>query len=174
MKSGLIILVLFFLTKISVAQSDLQRCTAIYFLGMDSILSQGKDPFAEWHNCAKGKQMPDFSVETISGDKIETEKLRNKVLVINLWMIDCHPCIAELPDLNRLVKEYKNKDVVFIAVTTETLKRLKTDFFPKYKFDFNMAADAKPVIDLLGGSGYPRTFIIDKTGKIREVCQGVS
>src|SRR5687768_5632274 len=128
MKRGLIILVLFFLTKISVAQNDLQRCTEIYFIGMDTILNQGKDPFVEWHNCTKGKQLPDFSVETIGGDKIETEKLRGKVLVINLWMIDCHPCITELPDLNRLVQEYKSKDVVFIAITFETLKRLRSDF----------------------------------------------
>jgi len=140
----------------------------VFFKGPNNVSKL----FAEWHDCVLGKQIPDFSVTTISGEKIETQKLRGKVLVIDFWMIDCYPCIAELPYLNQMVEEYKNKNVVFLAITFETLTRLNSDFFPKYKFDFSIVSDAKSVIDSFGGSGYPKTFIFDKTGKIKEVWPG--
>ncbi|MEI9911703.1 MAG: TlpA disulfide reductase family protein [Bacteroidota bacterium] len=172
MKVASVLLFITLLTKVSSAQNDLFKCAEKNFLHMDTVLKQGKNPWNEWHDCVIGKQMPDFSVTTISGQKIEAEKLRGKILVINLWFIDCHPCIAELPALNKLVDAYRDKNVVFLAMTYETLKRLNVDFFPKYKFDFSLLSDADAVIDMFGGSGYPTTYIIDKKGKIKEAWIG--
>jgi peroxiredoxin len=159
------------LTKNSFAQNDVFKCAEENYLHMDSVLNQGKDPWAEWHNCVIGKKLPDFSVTTISGQKIETGKLKDKIVVLNLWMIDCRPCILELPALNKLVEEYRDKNVLFLAITFETLKRLTTDFFPKYKFDFDIAADAAGITDMFR-SGYPTTFIVDKMGEIKEAWPG--
>src|SRR5436190_960752 len=124
------------LTNFSSAQNDLIKCSEKEFLNMsDTAFFKRANNVAkltaEWHDCVVGKQMPDFSATTIAGEKIETKKLRGKILVVDFWMIDCHPCIAEIPYLNKMVEEYKNKNVVFLAVTFETLKRLNTDFFPK-------------------------------------------
>ena len=63
--------------------------------------------------------------------------------MINLWFTSCYPCIAELPALNRLAKEYKDKDVVFIGLSLDSKKMLDRDFFPNYKFDFKIVADAR-------------------------------
>ena len=79
-------------------------------------------------NCIKGKEMPLLSLKTISGEKIETKDLKGKVIVINLWFTTCHPCIAELPALNKLVKEYKDKNVVFLGLSTDTKEILDRDF----------------------------------------------
>ncbi|MES1217880.1 MAG: TlpA disulfide reductase family protein [Bacteroidota bacterium] len=177
MKKVFILLFITLLTKISSAQNDLIKCAEKEFLNMsDTAFFKGANDVTkllrEWHDRVLGKEMPDFSVTSIFGQKIETEKLRDKIIVLDFWMIDCYPCIAELPAFNQLVEEYKKSNVVFLAITFETLKRLNTDFFPKYKFDFNLVSDAKNIIDLFGGSGYPKTFVIDKTGKIREAWPG--
>ena len=126
----------------------------------------------QWMNCVQGKNIPDFKAVSISGDSIDTKNLKGKVVVINFWFIECHPCIAELPALNKLVKEYKDKDVVFLAPTFETKARLDTAFFPKYKFNFTIIADAQKIRGLFGETGYPTTYIIDKTGKIKQTYLG--
>jgi len=127
----------------------------------------------DWENCIKGKQMPYLSFETIAGEKIETEKLKGKVLVINLWFIDCHPCIAELPALNRLVKEYKDRDVMFISLSQDTEKHLDEFFFPKYKFNFKIVPNASGIIfKEIGNTGFPTTYIIDKKGNVQAAWTG--
>jgi len=118
--------------------------------------------------------MPDFTAKTISGNTITMKELKDKVVVINFWFIDCHPCIAELPALNKLVEDYRDKNVVFLAITYETLKRLNEDFFPKYKFDFTIMPDAKAVTHMFNASGYPTTYIVDKKGIINTAWCGGS
>lgn len=150
------------------AQSELQKCTEINFLKMDSVLALGKNPFVEWHDCMLGKPLPSFSLETTDGEIIDNNAIKGKVMVLSLFMISCVPCIVELPDLNRLVAEYKEKGVVFLSITPDELNLLKKDFFPKYKLDFQVVAGAPEAIKLFGGPGYPKLFIINTEGNIVE------
>jgi peroxiredoxin len=125
-----------------------------------------------WKNCISGKPMPELSLKTVTGEKIETKDLKGKVIVINLWFTTCHPCIAELPALNRLVEEYKNKNVVFLGISTDTKAMLDADFFPKYEFDFKIIADGKDIVKKIGNTGFPTFYIIDTAGKVREAWSG--
>lgn len=158
------------LSIITFAQNDVLDCwkTIRQQIEKDNNLMD----MQQWMNCVKGKKIPEFKAVSISGDSIDTKNLRGKVVIINFWFIECHPCIAELPALNKLVKEYKNKEVVFLAPTYETKARLDTAFFPKYKFDFTIIADAQKIRGLFGETGYPTTYIIDKTGKIKQTYLG--
>ncbi len=92
--------------------------------------------------------------------------------MINFWFVECHPCIAELPALNKLAEEYKDNSVVFLAPTYETKQWLDTFFYTKYKYDFMIIPDAINVINQFGGTGYPTTYIIDRKGKLKEVFNG--
>jgi thiol-disulfide isomerase/thioredoxin len=174
MKRIFIIVVIILLCKFTSGQSGFSKCydTLHRHLITDTVLKG--NVFADWENCIRGKQMPYLSVETISGEKVETQKLKGKVLMINLWFMACHPCIAELPALNHLVKEYKGKDVVFLGLCTDTKDRLDSDFLPKYKFDFVIVPDALDVIRKIGQTGYPTTYIIDKKGNVQAVWNGGS
>ncbi len=169
-----IVFLLFFISswKLSSGQGGFSTCfdTLFRHLRNDSVLNA--NVYTDWQNCIKGKPMPSLSVKTISGEKIETKDLRGKVLVINMWFTACHPCMAELPALNRLVKEFKGKDVVFLGLSTDTKESLDKYFFPKYKFDFKIVPDAKDVIQKIGQIGFPTTYIIDKKGNVQSTWAG--
>ena len=62
-----------------------------------------------------GCKIPDFNVKTINNKVLNTQDFRGKVIVLNFWFTACSPCIAEMPALNMLEKEYHDSDVVFIA-----------------------------------------------------------
>jgi peroxiredoxin len=141
---------------------------------MDSLDRIGKNAFEEWKKCVLEKEIPEFTAITISGDTIEMNELKGKVVVINFWSIDCRPCIAELPGLNKLVKDYKESNIVFLAITWEAVNRVRKDFQPKYKFDFVIVPDALNIIDKIAASGYPTTYIIDRKGIIKAAWNGGS
>ena len=162
---------LFFLSNASFSQTFSQCYDTMYYhLTHDTPASL--EPMKTWKNCISGKPMPELSLTTVTGEKIETKDLKGKVIVINLWFTSCLPCILELPALNRLVEEYKDKNVVFLGISTDTKAMLDADFFPKYKFDFKIIADGRDIVKKIGNTGFPTFYIIDKEGKVRDAWSG--
>lgn len=174
MQKELILLFFSLLVKTLPAQMTIADCVRNIFINADSVNKSGKNPFKEWKTCVLGKPMPEFTVKNIKGDIVEMNRLKGKIVVINFWFIDCHPCIAELPALNKLVEEYKGKDIEFLAMTWETPKRIREDFFSKHKLDFTVIPVDRIEIDKIIASGYPTTFIIDRKGIIKTAWNGGS
>lgn len=172
MKKVIFISALILITKFSLAQNTFFECydTLQWHLTHDKNFSL--NAYTKWQSCVKNKEMPQLSLKTITGEKIETKDLDGKVIVINLWFTTCHPCIAELPALNKLAEEYKDKDVVFIGISTDTKAMLDADFFPKYKFDFKIIADGNDIVKKIGHTGFPTTYIIDTKGKVVDAWIG--
>jgi len=163
---------LFLTANILSAQVDIGVCARNVFINADSITKAGGQPLKEWEDCILRKKVPDFNVITLAGDTIQSSTLKGKILVINFWFIDCHPCIAELDGLNKLVAQYIGKDVVFLAITWEAKERIVKDFLPRHQLDFNIISDARVLTDQLMGSAYPTTYIIDQSGFIQYAWMG--
>jgi peroxiredoxin len=70
------------------------------------------------------KNAPAFTVNSLSGKTFKLEDLRGKAVVLNFWYTSCAPCIAETPNLNKLVDEYQNKEVVFLAMAMDSAVKL--------------------------------------------------
>ena len=119
----------------------------------------------DWRNCVVDKPVPRFHTVALNNEKINSERLKGKIIVINFWFIGCPPCIAEMPALNQLVKEYKDKGVVFLGFTLDDKKSLKK-FFTTHQFDFTIIPEAQNIEDLFGVLEHPVNFIIDQNGKV--------
>jgi thiol-disulfide isomerase/thioredoxin len=52
------------------------------------------------------------------------ESLRGNIVVIEFWATWCSPCISAIPHLNQLAKEFRNQNVVFLAITDDDPERL--------------------------------------------------
>jgi peroxiredoxin len=72
-----------------------------------------------------------FRVITLKGDTIQLKNLEGKVVVVCFFFAACAPCISEIPELNKLVKKYKDKQIEFIAISTSDSK---TDLEDLQKF----------------------------------------
>ncbi len=114
---------------------------------------------------APGSIATDFSGTLFDGSSVQLSKLKGKVVVLNFWFTGCVPCVTEIPDLNGLVKKYKDKDVEFLAVTYDE-KSLVSEFLKKYPFDYKIVADAQNVIDSYKTTSFPTHIVLDKEGKI--------
>jgi peroxiredoxin len=172
MKRIFIALIIFLQVKNGSAQFPLTDCIYNTFNHMDSLAKAGKNANEEWKHCVLEQPVPVFSARAMNGDSIKMDQLKGKVVVMNFWSINCRPCIAEMPGMNKLVKDYKKNNVVFLAITWETVNRVRKDFLSRYKFDFVIVTDALHIIDEIAASGYPTTYIINKKGIIKEAWNG--
>lgn len=111
-----------------------------------------------------GKKFPKEQVRSLLGENVV---LNNKPTLINLWYTSCKPCVAEIPFLNEIRKEYKDR-VNFIAITFER-KEVVEKFLKKRSFDFLHIVDSKKFLDDLGVRLYPKNIFIDRSSIVTEV-----
>jgi len=112
-----------------------------------------------------GQPLPAFDFPDLNGKKITSEALKGKPVVINFWFTNCGPCIAEMPALNVLKEEYKDSDVVFLALTFDK-KIAVLNFLKKHPFDFTIIPGAENYVDRIT-SLYPITLFVDRSGTIQ-------
>ena len=120
----------------------------------------------------EGCQMPTFEAVTMDGKPINTVSLKGKIVVFNFWFIGCAPCVAELPALNRLVEQYKGKQVVFVAFGNSTKSQTVSEFLPKHKFAYQLISDAKDYADKFVVSVWPVNMVFDQSGVLQFINSG--
>jgi hypothetical protein len=117
----------------------------------------------------------DFSLKDQYGNSHSLSKYKGKTVLLIFWATWCPDCLEELPDIERLYKEYKqgkNKDIVILGINTpnrevETDVKGITAFMKKnnYTFPTLMDEDGK-VFESYDIRTYPTTYFIDRKGKI--------
>jgi len=68
----------------------------------------------------EGQTAPDFAFSLVSNQ--ETRRLsdyKGNLVLVNVWATWCMPCVAELPDLDKLQVKYKDKGLVVINLSDE-------------------------------------------------------
>ena len=171
MKRMVIFILIGLLAKGASTQERFGDCIVSSLINVDSTVGDTIYNSLKWQDCVMNKPVPDIKFTTITGKHVELKKLQGKVVVLNFWFSACLPCVEEIPALNRLAKEYKNKGVEFFGITYDSYKTLKSQFLPKYKFDFNIVCDVKNLTETFS-AGYPTTYIIDQKGIVRMVWSG--
>lgn len=110
-------------------------------------------------------------IRPVQGNSFRLGDFHGKVLVINLWASWCGPCRREIPEYDRVRKEYAGRDVEFIGLTTEDPSEASeavSNFIRQTQFGFRLGwSDREMTRRLMNGrSSIPQTFVIDTAGGI--------
>ena len=111
------------------------------------------------------------SIKAIGSDNFRLADFQGKVVVVNLWASWCGPCRREIPEYERVRKEYAGRDVVFIGLTTED-PRYEGERVERFLRDVNFGfrlgfADGVMARTLTNGKrSIPQTLVIDPAGRI--------
>jgi thiol-disulfide isomerase/thioredoxin len=106
-----------------------------------------------------------FKEKTIRGNRIELDKLKGKVVVLNFWFVGCPPCRMEIPELNELTKEFAGKEVVFVGVALDEKADVE-EFLVSTPFEYQQIASGQSIANQYGVKGYPTHAVMDKSGKV--------
>lgn len=120
-------------------------------------------------NPIKGnKKTPDFSLKDLNGKEVEIRQFKGNVVFLNFWATWCGPCKEEMPGMEVLHKQFKEKNFVLLTISVdyEGIKPVR-EFMSKQQYTFPVLLDPQgETLDLFEVKGIPTTFLIDKKGKM--------
>jgi peroxiredoxin len=116
-----------------------------------------------------GTPAPEVTYTSLSGEKITSQSLRGKVVMVNFWATSCVTCIKEMPDMVKTYNKFQGKGLEFVAVAMSydppnyVLNYVQTRSLP-----FKVALDSDGSVAKAFGDIKltPTTFVIDKQGNI--------
>src|SRR5215475_5246781 len=121
----------------------------------------------------KGQHAPDFSLPSLHGGTVSLSSLRGKVVLIDFWAQWCEPCKKELPQLDRLSKEYAGKGVVIVAVNIDKQRDNAARMVKQLGVTLPVLLDASgSVAGSYDPPKMPSSFVVDKKGIVRYVNEG--
>lgn len=110
----------------------------------------------------------------INGNKIKSKDLKGHILVINFWFINCPPCRAEIPELNKIVTAFKDSaNITFIGVALDSKAQLET-FLKTIPFNYQIIDNGRSIADTYSIHSFPTHVIIDDEGTVYFHTSGLS
>ena len=119
--------------------------------------------------------VPDFELELLNGDSFRMADHRGDVVVINFWATWCGPCRFEIPELVELQEDYEAEGLTILGISTdEGGFDVVRPFADEMQINYPIVIDEGPVSTQFGGIyALPTTFIVDRTGVVRERVLGL-
>jgi thiol-disulfide isomerase/thioredoxin len=120
---------------------------------------------------------PPFTLQPISQGSVPTGAKPGKILVLDFFATWCSPCMAELPELERLRTDLQdNRDIEFVLVGTneggDTPDRVRA-FAQRRHISLPIAFDLEQkTMRAFRLSGFPTLVVIDRTGHVRLTHSG--
>ena len=117
---------------------------------------------------------PEFQFTDIKGNTYNTNNIKGKTTIIKTWFIACKPCIAEFPELNKLVDNYTDKsNIQFISLALDSKLELE-GFLKNNPFNYQVVADQESLINELKVNAFPTHIVVNENGVIEKVVAKAS
>jgi thiol-disulfide isomerase/thioredoxin len=99
----------------------------------------------------------------LTGPQVTLADAAGKAVLIDAWGIHCGPCLASLPDIEKISKHYKDKMLVFGAHSQAGTDAEIMDVVKKNKLSYTIV---KSVNSPVAFTTIPRVFVFDTTGAL--------
>ena len=125
------------------------------------------------------ERLREREIKSLDKSTFRLSDFMGKVVVVNIWASWCGPCRREVPEYEKVRKEYAGKGVEFIGLTTEdpgTAADRVNRFVRDVNFGFRLGwADPELARTLMNGkTAIPQTLVIDADGRVIKHWTGYS
>ena len=111
---------------------------------------------------------PPFVLPKLSGEKLSLETLAGKVVLLNFWATWCAPCRTEMPGMERLSQQYRDRGLAIVAVSIDEggEKRI-AKFVRRQNLSYPILLDPQSEIaERYEVNGLPSSYLIDGEGRL--------
>lgn len=127
--------------------------------------------FSEKNNSLVGKKAPDFSLRTLSDQKMSLTQYRDgKSAIIFFWATWCPNCHEKMQQLSKAAMEIKDKSIQVVLVDIEEKAEAVDSYVKRNKIPYEVFLDEESkVSEDYNIIGVPTLFFVGKDGIIKSV-----
>lgn len=115
----------------------------------------------------RGVPAPTFNTMDISGKTQRLADYKGQVVLVNIWATWCAPCRAEMPHLDQLYRQRKEKGFVVFGLSDED-PALQRKFIQQVPVSYPLLTRSGTVPSMYRDiARYPAIFLIDRNGRLQ-------
>jgi len=115
---------------------------------------------------ASAHNLSEFKIGSlITGPEVKLEDLKGKAVVIEHWGIHCGPCLASLPEMQKLSKRHKDKMVLIGAHSQDATDDEVKEVVKKNKLTYSIVKGSNSPSDVSSNT-IPHIYVFDTEGKL--------
>ncbi len=128
--------------------------------------------------CAAGQQsdpLAEFSLPKLDGQTVRSQELKDDIVVLDFWATWCENCVSEVPEFNKLEKEYSSRGVKVIGLAVQSGWASDIQKFAKqYNMRYTVLVGNDDTVSDFGVINFPNTYVIGPGWKLYKKYSGVS
>lgn len=123
---------------------------------------------AQQGQVGEGQKVPDFTLESFSGEIYHIDDLKGNVVLVNFWASWCESCKPEARDLEQAWREYQSRgDVIFLGVDYVDTRPEAMAYLEQFDITYPNGPDkGTKISQAFRIKGVPETYIINQSGEI--------
>ncbi len=119
-----------------------------------------------------GQPAPALLARQFDGQVIDLAALRGQVVVLNFWASWCTPCRAEMPLLDALAREYRDRGVTVIGLSADDRHDRRDALKAANGFHYRLGMLSDAATNEFGPPReIPLTYIIGRDGAIKAILR---
>jgi len=113
----------------------------------------------------------DISFQAVDGRDVDLSKMHGKVVLVDFWATWCPPCVAEVPSVKAAYDKLHSRGFEVVSISADENKEDLLAFISKKNLEWPQYFDGREgkLSTRFGINEIPAMWLIDKTGKVRDV-----
>ena len=113
------------------------------------------------------EEAPGFSTEDAAGNPVDFASFRGKLVMLNFWATWCPPCRLEMPSMERLYREFRDRGLEVVTVNFMESGEQVRAFAEEQKLTYPMLLDKEAEIaGRYGVMRLPVTVLVGREGEV--------
>src|SRR6266446_2989984 len=119
--------------------------------------------------------VPQFSLPQLDGRTLRSDDLKDKIVILDFWATWCKNCVSEIPEFNKLEKEYSARGVKVIGLAVQSGWASDIHKFVKqYNMRYAILVGNDDTVSDFGVISFPNTYVIGPGWRVYKKYSGVS
>ncbi len=145
-------------------------------LGVVGLIYLGIVHFQTSGLLSSGEPAPDFSLRSLSGQRVQLKDYRGKKVLLHFWATWCGACKREISML-KAMQESLPEDVVLLSVVADGnadgTERIE-QFVRKHQLNYPVLLPDKDLLRRFKVNAFPTNYVIDSSGRIQGRTVGLT
>jgi len=123
----------------------------------------------------QSQSIPPISLPQLHGQTLSSEDLKDNIVVLDFWATWCENCVSEIPEFNKLDKEYSSRGVKVIGLAVQSGWASDIEKFVKqYDMRYAVLVGNDDTVADFGVISFPNSYVIAPGWKLYKKYSGIS